>query len=54
VMLDVIDKMYPESVTAWQKDFTKVIPALGKSLNDDPKLAKKLLADTARVLKLKA
>jgi malate dehydrogenase (quinone) len=54
VMLDVIGKMYPESVAIWMKDLTKVIPALGKSLNADPKLAKKSLADTAKALKLKA
>jgi malate dehydrogenase (quinone) len=54
VMLDVIGKMYPDVVSTWKKDLTKFIPALGKSLNADPKLAKKLLAETAKVLKLKA
>ena len=54
VMLDVIEKMFPEKVANWNKELTKVIPALGKSLNAHPKLAKKLLADTARTLKLKA
>jgi malate dehydrogenase (quinone) len=53
-MLDVIGKMYPDVVSTWKKDLTKFIPALGKSLNADPKLAKKLLAETAKVLKLKA
>ena len=54
VMLDVIGKMYPEVASSWKKDLTKFIPALGKSLNADPKLAKKLLAETAKALKLKA
>jgi malate dehydrogenase (quinone) len=54
VMLDVIGKMYPDVVSTWKKDLTKFIPALGKSLNADPKLAKKLLSETAKVLKLKA
>ncbi|MEY4740698.1 MAG: hypothetical protein RL402_223, partial [Actinomycetota bacterium] len=46
--------MYPEVASSWKKDLTKFIPALGRPLNADPKLAKKLLADTAKVLKLKA
>jgi malate dehydrogenase (quinone) len=54
VMLDVIDKMYPNESGAWRKQLTPVIPSLGRNLNEDPKLAKKLLADTAKVLKLKA
>jgi malate dehydrogenase (quinone) len=54
VMLDVIGKMYPDAASTWKKDLTRFIPALGKPLNADPKLAKKLLADTAKVLKLKA
>lgn len=54
VMLDVIGKMYPEQSTEWHKDLTSVIPGLGKKLNQDQKLAKKLLADTAEALKLKA
>lgn len=54
VMLDVMQKMYPELSSGWKKELHSVIPSLGKQLNADPKLAKKLLADTARVLKLKA
>jgi malate dehydrogenase (quinone) len=53
-MLDVIAKMYPEQSAAWHKELTSVIPGLGKKLNQDPKLAKKVLADTAKTLKLKA
>ena len=54
VMLDVIEKMYSQDAEDWKKKLTSVVPSLGKKLNDDPKLAKKLLADTAKVLKLKA
>ena len=54
VMLDVMQKMYPQQSTEWKKALLSAIPGLGKSLNGDPKLAKKLLADTAKVLKLKA
>jgi malate dehydrogenase (quinone) len=54
VMLDVIEKMYPQDAIGWSKTLKDSIPGLGKGLNSDPKLAKKVLADTARVLKLKA
>jgi malate dehydrogenase (quinone) len=54
VMLDVIERMYPQESTDWSKTLKQTIPGLGKQLNADPKLAKKMLADTARVLKLKA
>lgn len=54
VMLDVMAKMYPANYSDWQKELTPVIPGLGKKLNSDPKLAKKLLADTAKTLGLKA
>ena len=54
VMLDVIEKMYPQDASGWSKTLKESIPGLGKGLNADPKLAKKVLADTARVLKLKA
>jgi malate dehydrogenase (quinone) len=54
VMLDVIERMYPQESTGWSKTLKQTIPGLGKKLNADPKLAKKMLADTARVLKLKA
>ena len=54
VMLDVMQKMYQQQSPEWKKALLSAIPSLGKSLNGDPKLAKKLLADTAKVLKLKA
>ena len=54
VMLDVMQKMYQQQSPEWKKALLSAIPGLGKSLNGDPKLAKKLLADTAKVLKLKA
>ena len=54
VMLDVIEKMYPQDANGWSKTLKESIPGLGKGLNADPKLAKKVLAETARVLKLKA
>ena len=54
VMLDVLKKFYPEQMDGWKPELSKLIPTYGKSLNSDPALAKKSLADTAKALKLKA
>ena len=54
VMLDVIQRMYPQESPGWFEALKNAIPGLGKRLNADPKLAKKTLAETARVLRLKA
>jgi malate dehydrogenase (quinone) len=51
-MLDVIEKMYPQESAGWFETLKKTIPGLGKKLNADPKLAKKVLAYTAKALKL--
>jgi malate dehydrogenase (quinone) len=54
VMLDVMSKMYPDHSDAWKKAISKVIPNVEDSLNSKPALAKKVLAQTAQTLKLKA
>ena len=54
VMLDVLGKFYPDSMPSWQKGLLKLIPSLGKSLNNDSAAAKKSLSATAKVLRLKA
>lgn len=52
IMLEVLEKAYPERFASWQPKLKKMIPSLGQSLNADKKLAAQVLADTARVLKL--
>lgn len=54
VMLDVLNKFYPEQPGSWQKTYAKLIPSFGKSLNSNPELARKSLAATAKTLKLRA
>ena len=53
IMLEVLEKSFPNDFVGWQKKLNKLIPSLGKKLNENPALAKKVLADTARTLKLK-
>lgn len=52
IMLEILEKAYPERFASWQTKLKKMIPSLGQSLNADKKLAAQVLADTARVLKL--
>ncbi len=54
VMLDVLAKMEPVNITHWRSKLTKLIPTFGKNLNEQPSLAKKTMAATAKTLKLKA
>ena len=53
IMLEVLQKSFPEKYAAWQKPLKKLIPSLGVELNRDRKLAKQILSGTAKTLKLK-
>lgn len=54
VMLDVMSKIYPSDFKSFEPELKKMIPSYGEKLNSKPALAKKVLADTAKALKLKA
>lgn len=54
VMLDVLAKLYPADYAGWDSELRKLIPSFGTKLNDSPPRAKKTLAETAKVLGLKA
>lgn len=54
VMLDVYRKFFSAEAKQLDPLLRELMPALGKRLNDDPKLAKKILAQTSKALKLTA
>jgi malate dehydrogenase (quinone) len=54
VMLDVIERIYPENFASWQPAIQKLVPSYGVNLNSDSALAAASLKRTAEVLKLKA
>ena len=54
VMLDVIEKIYPDDFGNWQQQIRKLVPSFGVDLNADPKLASASLQATAKALKLRA
>lgn len=51
-MLEVIKKSFPSQYPDWENKFKDAIPALGNSLNQDPKAAALALSSTAAALKL--
>lgn len=53
IMIEVLQKSFPNDFERWKPQLKKLIPSLGESLNDNPALAKKVLASTAKVLGLK-
>ncbi|MDE2592055.1 MAG: malate:quinone oxidoreductase, partial [Actinomycetales bacterium] len=54
IMIEVLKKAFPAEIASWEPKLKKMIPGYGVNLNSDPKLASKLLSETAAVLKLKA
>jgi len=54
IMIEVLKKAYPAEFKSWEHDLKKMIPSYGTELNKDSELAAKVLASTAKTLKLKA
>ena len=52
IMLEVLEKSFPNEFDDWKKKLRQLIPSLGTKLNENPALAKKTLTETARTLKL--
>lgn len=52
VMLDVLQELEPELVSQKIAEIQKMIPTFQKPINTDAALSKKILADTAKTLKL--
>lgn len=54
VMVDVFKRFFASELKALEPELQKLMPALGKPLNDDPKLARQMLSQTAKQLRLSA
>jgi malate dehydrogenase (quinone) len=54
VMLDVIEKIYPENFANWKPAIKKLVPSFGVNLNADSKLAADSLKKTSKTLNLSA
>ncbi|WP_251554044.1 malate:quinone oxidoreductase [Neobacillus muris] len=52
VMLQVIEKCFPQQIEAWEEKIVEMIPSYGVSLADNPVLLEKVHASTAKALDL--
>jgi len=52
VMLDVIDRLYKNSVGDWKTKMTEMLPSYGRSIAEDAALCDRVRADTAQALHL--
>ena len=52
IMLDVLERCFPDRIAEWTPTLKKMVPTWGKKLSDDPKLAKKVLASTLKALEI--
>jgi malate dehydrogenase (quinone) len=53
VMLEVINKCFPQHVKAWEPKIKEMIPSYGLKLQDNPELIREIQATTGRALGLK-
>jgi len=54
IMLDLLKRCFPEHWDGWEPKLKELIPTMGSTLNDQPKKAAKVLAETSKVLGLDA
>ncbi|NBX23937.1 MAG: malate:quinone oxidoreductase, partial [Microbacteriaceae bacterium] len=52
IMIELLEKCFPESFARWTPKLKKMIPSFGTRLSDSPAVAKESLRYTAEVLKL--
>ncbi|CAN5369504.1 malate:quinone oxidoreductase [soil metagenome] len=52
IMLDVLERCFPDRMTEWTPLLTKMVPSYGKKLSDNPKLALTTLNSTEAVLEI--
>jgi malate dehydrogenase (quinone) len=54
IMLDLLHRCFPDHWDEWEPKLKELIPTMGSTLNDQPKKAAKVLAETSKVLGLDA
>lgn len=53
IMLDVLEKCFPDRIEGWRPQLTEMVPSYGGPLSDDAATAKASLARTAQVLQIR-
>lgn len=52
IMLELLEKCFPDKMAEWEPKIREVIPSYGKKLSDDPQLAYDVMKSTADVLQI--
>ena len=52
IMLDVLAKCFPAKIEGWKPTIAAMIPSYGSKLSDNPARAQKIVAGTAKVLRI--
>jgi malate dehydrogenase (quinone) len=52
IMIELLQKSFPKQFKGWQSKFKEMMPGYGVKLNENPDLAARLEADTAKALQL--
>lgn len=52
IMLDLLQRCFPQQWSDWEPKLKELIPTMGSTLNDHPKKAAQVLAETSKVLGL--
>jgi malate dehydrogenase (quinone) len=50
IMLTLIEKCFPDQIEAWAPQIRRMVPAYGKTLSENPKLASTLMDSTGKAL----
>jgi malate dehydrogenase (quinone) len=50
IMLDVLERCFPDHIASWRPRLQRMVPSYGGLVSDDPKLAERVLTDTAAAL----
>jgi malate dehydrogenase (quinone) len=52
IMLDVLTRCFPGRIASWTPKLLEMVPTYGQLLSEDPKLAKKTIGSTQKVLEI--
>jgi malate dehydrogenase (quinone) len=51
-MLGVLEKCFPAQLDAWAPKLSAMVPSFGTQLSENPKIAEKTMAETAKALEI--
>ena len=54
IMLDIVQKCFPDRMKAWEPRIRALVPSYGSTLNDAPEKAEQTVSATAATLELSA